>query len=659
MKKSLSFFAGIAIVVILVQSCGVEARLKKANEKYAIGEYFDAGKIYQSIYTGLDYSKRQMRAFAAFRQGECNRLDNNPRKAANAYNAAIRSKYNNDTVYLRYGQVLQELGNYTAAKSNYETFLKTHPNDPLAESGIKGCNQAVAEAKAEPQFVVNYAGTFNTRNSSDYCPVFTDAEGDALVFTSTRPGTTIHKTSSITGFAQGDLYISEKNVNGQWEKPHPLEGGFNTDFDEGAASFTQDGKTIYFTRCPVVNGQNLGAQILTSTRSGGQWTEPIPVVLFKDSTITVAHPAISPHGDTLYFVSDAPGGFGGKDIWMSIKENDHWSPPQNLGPDINTAGNEMFPSVAADGSLYFSSDGHPGLGGLDIFHAVRTKNGWIVTHLPPPINSNADDFGITFRYQQQEGYFSSNRGDVKGYDHIWRFEKPIHEYILSGFVSDNQKQRLGDAIVRLIGNDGTNAKIRVKKDGSYRFELRPNADYVLLAMCRGYLNQSGKLSTEGVKSSKNYSLNFTLIPIGKPIQLENIFYDFGQWTLTKESETSLNGLVKILKDNPTITIELDSHTDQVGTAAYNQTLSEKRAQSVVDYLIQQGISPDRLSAKGYGFSQPVVVDAALAKKYSFLKEGAVLNDTYINTLTPDQQTIANQINRRTEFKVTKTTYGLK
>jgi len=658
MIKSLCTASWFLLFCLVLQSCGVNARLKRADKEYTIGEYFSAGKAYQSVYVNLNYKHKQLRAYAAFRQGECNRLDNNPYKAANAYLEAIKNKYGDDIVFLRYAEVLQAEHNYTGAITNYQTYLKKHPDDQLAKNGLAGCQQAAEEDRLHPVFEVKYADQFNVRNSSDYSPVYTDAQADALVFTSNRKGTTTHKTSAITGFAQGDLYISEKNVAGQWGKPHPIDGGFNTDMDEGAASFTQDGHTIYFTRCPIITGHNLGAQIYMASRSGGQWTEPQPVVLFKDSTITVAHPAISAHGDTLYFVSDAPGGFGGKDIWMSINENGKWTTPQNLGAQINTAGDEMFPYADADGSLYFSSNGHAGLGGLDIYHAVKTKDGWVVTHMPEPFNSNADDFGITFKYGNTEGFFSSNRGNSQGYDHIWSFEQPVNEYVLNGIVSDNHKQRLGDAIVRMVGTDGTNAKIRVKKDGTFHFSLRPNADYVLLGTCRGYLNEASKLSTQGVKESKTYALYFTLIPIGKPIELENIFYDFGKWTLTKGSETSLNELVKVLKDNPNITIELDSHTDHVGTVAFNQTLSEKRAQSVVDYLIQAGISADRLTARGFGSSQPVTVDAALAKKYSFLKEDTPLSNTLIDSMTSDQQTIANQINRRTEFRVIKTTYGL-
>ena len=228
-----------------------------------------------------------------------------------------------------------------------------------------------------------------------------------------------------------------------------------------------------------------------------------------------------------------------------------------------------------------------------------------------------------------------------------------------GVVTDNKRQILGEAIVRIIGTNGSNVKIRTKKDGTFFYKVEPNVDYALLATCRGYLNQKNQLSTQGLKESKTYKIAFQLTPVGKPIPLKNIFFDFVKWTLTKESETSLNTLVKILKDNPNITIELAAHTDMIGTAEANQTLSEKRAQTVVDYLIQAGISKERLSAKGYGKSAPITVDATVAAAYPFLKEGNVLDETFIKSLKPDQQDIANSLNRRTEFRVVKTTYGLK
>ena len=659
-KHSFTAFL-ILIICVLLQSCGPMARLKKADKKYDIGEYYAASTLYRRAYSGLPSNKKELRAHAAFRQGECLRLINKPTRAINAYQLAIKNKFSNDTVYLQYARVLHQAGNYGEAIKMYKTYLEKHPKSQLAINGIEACNKLEEWKKVKTDYVIQRAGEFNAKNTNDFSPAFSDADGSSLIFTSSRINNTKRKPSAITGFPQNDLFLAQRNVAGKWEKPQPMEDSFNTDFDEGAASVTGDGRTIYFTRCPFDENKSLGAQIFVSNRAGGQWTEPKQVVLFKDSTISTAHPAINFSGDTLYFVSDkVAGGYGGKDIWMSVKIGGLWSTPENLGPDINTAGDEMFPYAHPDGSLYFSSNGLPGLGGLDIFHAVRTgKNSWNVVNMMPPFNSNYDDFGITFEGKKPKGYFSSNRGESRGFDKIWSFNLPEKEFALTGVVTDNQNQKLGDAIVRIVGTNGANVKIRTKKDGSFYYKVDPNVEYVLLATSRGYLNQENQLSTMGLKDSKTYKVSFRLTPIGKPIPLSNIFYEFGKWTLTKESETSLNALVKIMKDNPNITIELAAHTDMVGTSEANQILSEKRAQTVVDYLIHNGIAKDRMTAKGYGESMPVTVDAAMAAAHSFLKEGTVLDETYVKTLQPEQQEIANQINRRTEFRVVKTTYGLR
>ena len=647
------------VLCLMIQSCGPGARLKKANKKFEIGEYYAAGNLYRSAYTGFSLDKKTERAYAAFRQGECLRLQNKPAKAINAYLAAIRTKYKDSVIYLSYARVLHQCGNYGEATKMYQVYLKSHPNDPLAKNGLEACNKLAEWKKIKTDYVIQRASEFNARNANDFCPVYADDASSSLFFTSSRPGTTIRKASAITGFPQNDLYLVQKNSNGKWEKPQPLDSAFNTDFDEGAVSVTQDGKTLYFTRCPSDETKSLGAQIFSSKRSGGQWTQPKQVVLFKDSSITAAHPAISAQGDTLYFVSDKAGGYGGKDIWMSVNIKGHWSTPENLGPTINTAGDEMFPYVAPDGSLYFSSNGWPGLGGLDIFRATRVDDKtWDIANMLA-FNSNGDDFGITFERSKPNGYFSSNRGETKGYDKIWRFNLPEKEYVLDGVVTDNKKQILGDAIVRIVGTNGANVKIRTKKDGTFMYKVEPNVDYALLATCKGFLNQKNVLSTQGLKDSKTFKIAFLLTPVGKPIPINNIFYEFGKWTLTQESETALGGLVKTMKDNPNITIEIASHTDMIGSIEANQTLSEKRAQSVVDFLIKSGISSERLTSKGYGKSMPVTVDANLVVTYPFLKEGAVLDETYVKSLSSDQQELANKINRRTEFRVVKTTFGLR
>jgi len=358
----------------------------------------------------------------------------------------------------------------------------------------------------------------------------------------------------------------------------------------------------------------------------------------------------------MYFVSDYREGFGGKDIWKARLENGACKDIENLGEQINTEGDEMFPTMRYNGTLYFSSNGLPGLGGLDIFKATPLEKGWKVENMCTPLNSNADDFGMAFEGKAEKGYFSSNRGETKGYDALWSFDLPVYEFILEGKVLDEKSNPIADATVRLVSNTGINTRVTTKKDGSFRIKIDKNMQCIMLATARGYLNKEAKLVTPELKESKTYSQNIILTTIYKPIQLENIFYEFGKWNLTSDSEAGLQELVKTLNDNPNITIEISAHTDYKGNNESNKWLSEKRAQSVVDYLINTGIKADRLSAVGYGEEKPFTVNAATAQKYTYLKENDVLTEEFILKLKPEQQEVCNQINRRTEFRVLKTTY---
>ena len=274
------------------------------------------------------------------------------------------------------------------------------------------------------------------------------------------------------------------------------------------------------------------------------------------------------------------------------------------------------------------------------------------------LNSNGDDFGITFDKAGEQGYFSSNRNQSKNYDRLYYFELPELVYAIEGKVTDEKGEPVSDAIVKLIGDNGDNVKMRAKKDGSYRIKLNNNANYIMLASARGYLNSTHKFSTQALVDSKTFTENFKLPTIGKPIPIGNIFFEFGKSELTAESEKSLQGLVKMLTDNPNIAIEISAHTDMVGSEESNLELSQKRAQAVVTFLIKSGIDKGRLTSKGYGESVPVVVDKAMAKTYKFIKEGELLDEKLVNLLTKEQQDLVNSINRRTEFKVTKTTYNL-
>ena len=645
---------------ILLPGCGIKGLVKKADKRYDIGEYYSAGNLYKRVYSGLTSNEKSQRGRTAFRQAECYRLTNQGR-AEQAYMNAIRYNYFDSIVYLHYAQVLQRNGKYAEAAKNYEIFLTKDTASQVAKNGIISC-KLVAEWKAVPsKFVVKRSTEFNSRRSTSFSPAFMGTNTDQLVFTSNRPFNkkAIQKSSAITGLPNNDLFESRKNAAGKWAVPEHLDGGINTINDEGVCSFSTDGKIMFYTQSPYAPDGEKGTDIMMTNRAGGTWSTPQKIKIFNDSTVSVAHPAISPDGQTLYFVSDSKKGHGGKDIWKATIANGECKFIEDLGPEINTLGDEMFPSVRADGTLFFASNGHAGFGGLDIYKATPKKEGgWTVVNMGVPINSSGDDFGITFSGNEQKGFFSSNRNETKGNDAIWSFILPEEAYGIAGKVVDEKGNAIPDAIIRLVSNTGINARVQTKKDGTYRIKLDKDMDCIMLASSRGYLNQKNKVTTQGLKDSKTFTVNFQLSTISKPIEIENIFYEFGKWNLTPASEAGLHVLLKILNDNPNITIEVSANTDFIGNNESNKILSERRAKSVVDYLISKGIPSDRLTSVGNGEEKPVVVDAKLAKRYPFLKENDVLNESFVIKLTPEQQEIANQINRRSEFRVVKTTYKL-
>lgn len=655
---------GVSLAVALM-SCSINARISKADKRFELGEYYKAGEMYRSIYPNIPARKnKKQKAEVAFKMGNSYRLIESNKRAESALKNAIRYNYKDSIVYYYYAEVLRGNGKYDLARKNYELYLKSYPTSLVALKGLASCDSALAKTKKASRYQVEPAKVF-TSKYADFCPVFASQAGDLLYFNSTRGGKKV-KTSRITGQRNNDIFFSRINVKGEWEEPELLEDeGINTEFDEGALALSADGQTLYYTLSKQVKGETLGTAIYASQRSGGAWSEPKLVKLLKDSTLSVAHPAPSPDGKYLYYVSDMPGGKGGKDIWRSEKQDQGWGEPENLGASINTEGDEMFPSFRSDGRLYFSSDGHGGYGGLDIYEArvvlgkqPKEAETWTVTVMPAPINSSSDDFGITFAAGQNSGFFSSNRNNKKFYDHIYRFHQPELVFQLTGSIQDANGEGLGDAHIKVVGNDGTIATIHPKKNGTYTFPLKGGTKYVMMAACRGFLNQKAQVEVPNIEESKDFPVQFTLTSVNKPVKMENIFYKFGSAELTPESSKELDALVTLLNDNPNITIEIGAHTDYVGSEEANIKLSEQRAQSVVNYLTAKGIAPDRLTSKGYGKSVPVVPDRALATKYRFLRYKVPLDQNFISKLNSDQQEIANQINRRTEFKVLKTTYNM-
>ncbi len=681
---------GLLVAILLLPGCSVQKKIKRADRKFAIGEYYTAGDIYKQCYSRLSTKKdRELKGYVAYRQGECYRLINNQR-ATNAYNNALRCKYQlkDSTVYLHYAQALQYQGKYKDAIKNYELYLEKHPDNYVAQAGKYACGKIDEWKKQGSRYKTSEAKEFNQKRTSNFAPMFIGSNTDALMFTSNRQekqkgGTKkLKRPSNVTGQQLFQLYQTRKNAAGEWEDIVLAEGlygeqggegdqqndsteekGGKTNAEMGVCSFSRDGRMMLFTYSKPINGKDLGAKIYSSERASGEWSEAQEVKLFADSSITVGHPALNNTGDTLYFVSDAPGGVGGKDIWFAELEGDEWINPQPLGPGINTTADEMYPYVHEDGTLYFSSNGQPGYGGLDIFKATRDTTYkdsvvWVIFNMGAPFNGIGDDFGITFAGNTQNGFFSSNKGDKKGFDKIYQFWLPEMEFIAEGTVRDEQGEPIADAKLRIVGSDGTNSRVNARRDGTYKIKLNKEVKYVMLATARGYLNAKEQWDTKGLKDSKTYTLDFALSPISRPVKMENIFYEFGRWELTQASEKEMDGLIKLLNDNPNITIELSAHTDMKGNEEFNQELSQKRAQACCDYLIKKGIEKERLTPVGYGKSKPVVADKALNKQYPFIPVDQALDEEFILKLKSDQQEICNQINRRTEFKVIKTTYKL-
>lgn len=673
--RNLLYILCVSVVIAGFSSCSVSARVKRADKKYNIGEYYQAAEMYKQVYRHINSKDKAMRAHVAFNQGECYRILNNS-KATSAYKNAIRYHHPDSIVYLHYAQVLHYQGKYKDAIKQYDIYLEAHPKDYVASAGKYACLKMEEWKKQSSRYKVAPAKEFNAKRSSNFSPAFIGEDADALVFTSNRQEQksstkTKVRASSVTGMPAFNLYSARKNAAGKWEEIELCEGLYKETEEEdgemqkqattaelGAACLSADGKTMYFTYSKPINGQDLGAKIYVSQRASGEWGEAQEVKLFKDSSITVGHPTLCATGDTMYFVSDAPGGFGGKDIYMAISNGSEWDDIRNLGPTINTNDDELFPYIRQDGRLYFSSKGHPGYGGLDLFYAIPQDTTWTIFNMGMPFNSTGDDFGITFASEKEEGFFSSNRGQKKGYDLIYSFILPEMELLVEGTITNTDGEHLSDASLRLIGNDGTNIKTQIRRDGTYRLKLQKDTRYAMLATSRGYLNMKHIFTTEGLTDNHTYKQDFNLSPISKPVKMGNIFFKFGSWELTPDSEDGLNALVKLLYDNPNITIEMAAHTDMIGNNTANQELSLKRAQSVVNYLIKAGVEKERLTPVGYGEEKPVVVDDLLHKQYPYLPKDQVLDEVFITTLSADKQEVCNSLNRRTEFRVLKTTYNL-
>jgi len=660
MDKRCFFLAVIFLVSIALDSSAQRKRTEKADEAYDAGEYYEAIDLYKDAYSVIQDKVERNRV--VFMIAECYRKTNDPRRAELWYKKAIGRDFPDPIAQLHYAEALKMNMKYEDAIDEYKRYKELVPADPRADNGILSCELALQWMENPIGYEIQDMKYFNSRGI-DFSPAFARDDYQLVYFTSSRDEALGNKTHGATGEDFTDIFESKLDRKGKWSVPVPVEGPVNSEFEDGTPSFTEDYKTMYFSRCEISKRKTLGCKIFAATRNGENWNTPKPLEILSDSLVA-AHPSISADELTLYFVSDIEGGFGGKDLWKITRESkgSDWGKPVNMGPEINTQGDEVFPYIHPDGTLYFSSNGHIGMGGLDIFRAaLEEDNHWKIENMQHPVNSFADDFGIVFEKEMERGFFSSARKG-RGNDDIYSFVLPPLKFNLIGVVRDEKTEEvIPGSTVKLIGSDGLNIQAETGDDGTFRFMLQPNTDYVFIASKVGYLNGKGRETTKGQDQSRDFRSTIYIASIAKPIELSNsnVFYDFAKWDLRPEAMVSLDKLVETLNDNPNVTIELMSHTDSRDTEEFNLDLSQKRAQSVVDYLIEKGVAPDRLSAKGYGESTPKVVTKRIAEEYDFLNENDVLSVEYIDRLpTVEQKEIAHQMNRRTEFRVLTTDYEL-
>lgn len=648
-----------AFCCLLLISCGIDKNLKKGEKFLSLGEYYDAADQFKQAYTKTPPKERENRGKLALKMARCYNKINSTPKAVNAYRNAIRYNQASLDDRLAYARLLLKNGEYKQAEKEFKILVDSMPDNILAQNGLKSAQMAPGWKKGGSRYQVKKMDVFTSRRA-DYSPMLLGDEYEQIYFTSTRNDAQGDELSGITGTKAGDIFYSEKDDKGKWSRPEAIATGLNTDYDEGACCFTPDGKEMYLTQCVTDPASPRFAQIVTSSRSDAAWGKVQKLEITQDTLSTYAHPAISPDGEWLYFVSDMPGGMGGYDIWRVRITPSGLGGVENLGSPINTPGDEMFPTFRPNGDLYFSSNGHIGMGGLDIYIAridEKTQQ-YKIEHPGYPLNSEADDFGMTFEGPHNRGFFSSNRKDGRGYDHIYSFNNPEIVTTMKGWVYEKDGYELPAAQVMVVGNDGTYRKLPVKSDGSFTLPIHPEVDYLVMASCKGFLNHKEELRIDSAKESKEYVLQFPLASISAPVLIDNIFYDFDKATLTPASTQALDKLVALLKENSHVTIELSAHCDYKGNSEYNKRLSQRRAQSVVDYLIAHGIEKDRLTPVGYGKERPKAIRRKLTEKYPWLKEDDVLTQDFILKQTREHQEICNQLNRRTEFKVLRTTYKL-
>lgn len=656
------YFIFLAGLFIAPEAYGQKKKTEAADKAYADQQYHVAIDRYKKVYSKIKNNKAE-KGRVAYQIADCYRLVNDMKKAAPAYKRVIRMDYQrkDPLVLLYYADALKVLGNYEEAITYYDQYTERVPDDIRGRDGAESCRLVVEWLEQSSKYKVENLKKINSK-TDDFAPTFSDKFYSSVIFTSTRDGVTGKGMDEWTGQNFSDLFAAKLDRKGTWSTPTLIdkEQKINSEANDGVATFDSDFKNIYFTRCGNLKGEKRGCQIYKATASGKSFGNAQLISLFSDTSVTVGHPALSEDELIMIFASDKEGGLGGKDLWIAKRKakDGEFSVPVNMGSVLNTIGNEMFPFLRHDTILYFASDRHLGMGGLDIFKSTLVNDEWTTpVNMRPPINSSGDDFSIIFRPEEESGFLTSNRADGRGGDDLYSFIEPPLEYTLKGVVKDDLTLLyIEGAKVKLIGSNGTSIEAKTDPKGYYNFgktQISPNTSYEIIVDKDNYFTVSGKITTVGEEGSKDFVRDFMLEPIpAEPIVLPDILYELDRWELLPQYQDSLQGLIQTLDENPTIIIELASHTDSRASEEYNDILSQRRAESVVNYLIERGIDPERLVAKGYGERVPRTLKKDYQKDNFFFPAGTTLTEAYVDSLkTLEYKEAAHQLNRRTEFKV--------
>ena len=657
----MNFFLRITTVLffLLCFSSNINAQKKsrkvvKADQAFSLEQYNKAAELYQKAYQTT--KSRAVKSEIIFKQAECYRLSGNKKRAESYYKRAIKAKYPDVLVYLRYADILRMNEKYEDAKEQYQKYIQLNPSDISGEMGLKSCDYAINWLANPTRYKVDIMPLVNSR-FSDFSPSFGNGEYSEIYFTSSRSGGFSNKIDDRTGETFTDIYSSKLNKKGKWSVPTMLTEPINSAGNEGSVVLNKRGTTMYFTKCDVQKKKSLGCNIYVSNRKGKVWGPPTMLQIKVDSNTTLGHPTISEDEIILIFSSDLSGGYGGKDLWIvKQQKRGKWSDPVNLGPAVNTSNDEMFPFLHSDGTLYFASTGHIGMGGFDIFKSYLDENDTYssITNLKYPVNSPGHDFGMIIEKSGERGYLTSDRKGGKGGDDIYQFELPPLVLAMRGVVTDSKTGVIiTNAKVILSSSKGAAVETKTDNTGSYNFKLDPLLSYEIFVTAEGYLNKKMTETTVGIDENKVFVIDIVMDPVKKEIILPKIEYDFAKWDLRDKSILDLDMLAEALKDNPNVVIELKSHTDFVGDNKSNLRLSQKRADACVSYLVNIGIDPGQLVAVGVGENQPFVIE----KKKGRFKEGDVLTESYINKIKMRKnKKKAHQYNRRTSFKVLREDY---